>query len=97
MNFVIAGAILKYFGAPYIKPERSSELPHQEAPGPSRSSGPPSVQEALEPSHTSGPQEASSAHLHVQLPVFSKPVDPADWPPVLSDSFRTDAVGKGPF
>ncbi|XP_076062382.1 uncharacterized protein LOC143037723 [Oratosquilla oratoria] len=76
---VVARAILKYFGAPDIEPEGSSELPDQEAPGPSLSSGPPSFQEALGPLHISEPQE---------------PVDPADWPPILPDSFRTDAVAK---
>lgn len=44
MSFVSAGAILKYFGAPDIEAEGSPEHPDQEAPGPTRSSEPPSVQ-----------------------------------------------------
>lgn len=100
MSFVFAGAILKCFGATDIELEGSPEHPVQEAPGPSPTSGPPSVQEAPGPSQILGPPsdvEASSAYLHGQQLIVAKPVDPADWPSVVSHFFRTDAVGRGPF
>lgn len=83
ISIVFAGAILEYFGAPDIEPEGSPEHPDKEASGPSRTSGPPSD------------MESSSAHLHGQQPIFARPGDPADWPSVLSNLFRTDARGRG--
>ncbi|XP_076053314.1 uncharacterized protein LOC143032426 isoform X2 [Oratosquilla oratoria] len=87
------GSILKCTGAPDSKPEEYSELPEQDAPVPSHSSG--SVQEAVlppKPPHFPEPQKASSTSE--QPPIYSKPLDPANWPTILSDAFRTDAVDR---
>ncbi|KAF3854212.1 hypothetical protein F7725_022267, partial [Dissostichus mawsoni] len=40
---------------------------------------------------------APPADLQAEQPAFGPPIDPADWPSVLPDSFRTDLVGRGPF
>nr|XP_055051180.1 zinc finger MYM-type protein 1-like [Misgurnus anguillicaudatus] len=67
--------------------------------GPSKDSG--NVHPALEgPSKDSGnvhPGEASTSTDHSHLKTSALPVDPADWPSVLTDCLRIEFVQRGPF